>query len=113
MLVKYKKDYEKIAMGLLSYLPDLRNLKNLQEEMSLYDDNSDEFFLYLFRDKDSDLIGTVGIQLLEHFVSIRYLSLAPGFRDRKYEQAIMNDLHDEFPKKKLTALPNYSYLFKD
>ena len=36
MLVKYRKDYEKIAMGLLSYLPDLRNLKNLQEEMSLY-----------------------------------------------------------------------------
>lgn len=112
MLVKYKKDYEKIAMGLLSYLPDLRNFKNLQEEMSLYD-NSGEFFLYLFRDKESDLIGIVGIQLLEHFVLIRYLSLAPGFRNHEYEQAIIRDLREEFPKKRLTALPDYSYLFKD
>ena len=55
----------------------------------------------------------MGIQLLEHFVLIRYLSLAPGFRNHEYEQAIMKDLREEFPKKRLTALPDYSYLFKD
>ncbi len=30
MLIQYKKDYEKIAMGLLSYLPDFKNIENLK-----------------------------------------------------------------------------------
>ena len=36
MISKYKKDYEKTVMGYLSYLPDFKNIKNLQEEMKLY-----------------------------------------------------------------------------
>ena len=31
MLLRYKKTYEKIAMGLLSYMPGDKNVKKLQE----------------------------------------------------------------------------------
>ena len=39
MLAEYKKDNEKTAMGLLSYLPDFKNLQNLQEEIQLNRDS--------------------------------------------------------------------------
>ena len=35
MLIQYKKDFEKTAMGLLSYLPDFKNIDNLTEEIKL------------------------------------------------------------------------------
>ena len=43
MISKYKKDYEKTVMGYLSYLPDFKNIKNLQEEMKLYTSDSNQF----------------------------------------------------------------------
>ena len=30
MLYKYKNDYEKIAMGLLSFIPDLKEISHLK-----------------------------------------------------------------------------------
>ncbi|KRL63559.1 hypothetical protein [Lactobacillus psittaci] len=111
MLVTYKKDYEKIAMGLLSFLPDLKNLDNLKEEMRLYDEDC-EFKLYLYRENSSDFIGVVGIQVLPDFIMIRYLSLAPGFRSQKTQEQVLQNLQEEYPDKKLTALPKYNYLFK-
>ncbi len=33
MLVRYKKAYEKIAMGLLSFMPNEKELKKLQQTM--------------------------------------------------------------------------------
>lgn len=41
MLIQYKKDYEKTAMGLLSYLPDFKNIENLKEEISLNQEDND------------------------------------------------------------------------
>ena len=41
MLLRYKKTYEKIAMGLLSYMPGDKSVKKLQETIQQYetDDN--------------------------------------------------------------------------
>ncbi|HWO97501.1 MAG TPA: N-acetyltransferase, partial [Bacillus sp. (in: firmicutes)] len=33
MLIRYKKNYEKIAMGLLSFMPTEKDLKALQKTM--------------------------------------------------------------------------------
>ena len=34
MLVKYKSDYKKIAMGLLSFIPGLKDVNRLEAEIS-------------------------------------------------------------------------------
>ncbi|MBF5067127.1 N-acetyltransferase, partial [Salmonella enterica subsp. enterica serovar Istanbul] len=45
MLVKYRKDYEKVAMGLLSFIPDFKDLIHLQTEMQWYQSTEDHQLL--------------------------------------------------------------------
>ena len=111
MLIQYKKDYEKTAMGLLSYLPDFKNIKNLNEEISLNQEDND-FMLYLYRNEQNNIVGVLGTQISDQFVVIRYLSLAPGFREIKYEKDILNELKNEYPKKRVTVVPEYTNLIK-
>ena len=111
MLIQYKKDYEKTAMGLLSYLPDFKNIKNLNEEISLNQEDND-FMLYLYRNEQNNIVGVLGTQISDQFVVIRYLSFAPGFREIKYEKDILNELKNEYPKKRVTAVPEYTNLIK-
>ena len=44
MLIQYKKDYEKTAMGLLSYLPDFKNIENLYDSIEYNFDYVNVFF---------------------------------------------------------------------
>lgn len=111
MLVQYKKDYEKTAMGLLSFLPDFKSLDNLKDEMKLNQEDN-EFQLYLYRKDDSNIVGVLGTQNDENFIIIRYLSLAPGFREEKYLIDILQNLAEDHPKQKIAAVPEYTYLIK-
>ena len=100
MISKYKKDYEKTVMGYLSYLPDFKNIKNLQEEMKLYTSDSNQFEVLIYQ-QDGNARG---------FIIIRYLSLDPTMRDEKTKQLVMNDLKHLYPDKMITALPNWASL---
>ncbi|GAA3629767.1 reductase [Lactobacillus hamsteri] len=111
MLVQYKKDYEKTAMGLLSFLPDFKNLDNLRDEMKLNQEDND-FQLYLYRNDSSNIVGVLGTQNDDNFIIIRYLSLAPGFREEKYLLDILKNLSEDYPNKKIAAVPEYTYLIK-
>ena len=83
MLIECKNDKEKVAMGLLSYLSDFKNLANLKDEIQL-NKSSAEFCLYLYRSKAPNFIGVVGTQSSKHFVIIRYISFAPDYLKAKY-----------------------------
>lgn len=109
MLMQYKNDYEKTAMGLLSLLPDFKNLANLREEMKLYE-NKPEFKLFLFRDQHQNTDGVLAVQDNPNFVVIRYLSLAPGFHSGKYRRQVMTELKQMNLHKQISAVPEYSYL---
>lgn len=98
-------------MGLLSYLADFKNLENLKEEMHLNQADND-FKFYLYRNDDMNIVGVLGTQESKKFIIIRYLSLAPGFRDDKNKKKIMAELRQKFINKKITALPEYTYLLK-
>ncbi|GHV99899.1 reductase [Lactobacillus nasalidis] len=111
MLVPYKKDYEKVAMGLLSYLPDFKNLQNLQEEMQLYAADP-AHRLYLYRDQEQNIVGLVGCEIGSGCQVLRYLSLAPGFRDDEHFTRLMQELKQESGKLKLLTVPEYTYLLK-
>lgn len=111
MLIECKNDKEKVAMGLLSYLPDFKNLENLKDEIQLNKD-SDEFCLYLYRKKAPNFIGVIGTQYDDRFIVIRYISFAPDYRKQKYEAQAVRELALSNPKKKITAVPEYIYLIK-
>ncbi|PXW88704.1 hypothetical protein DFR56_103209 [Pseudogracilibacillus auburnensis] len=46
MLIRYKKNQEKIAMGLLSFMPVEKDVKLLQQTMKEYEDNQNGIFIY-------------------------------------------------------------------
>lgn len=101
MLTKYKRDYAKIAMGFLSFVPDLKDIDHLTTELKLYtEDNTHELYLYR-EDTTGDFEGVVGIELGADFVMVRHLSLAPAVRDLATQFAILAELKRLYPEAKL------------
>lgn len=111
MLMQYKKDFEKTTMGLLSLLDDFKTIENLKEEISLNEKDND-FKLFLYKDKVDNIVGVVGTQIEENFVIIRYISLAPGYRDKTSKKQLLEDLMENDPKKMITAVPEYIDILK-
>lgn len=100
-----------MAMGLLSYLPDFKNLQNLQEEMKLY--SKDEALqLFLYKNADQNIVGLVGTEKGDGRLVLRYVSLAPGFRDDENLSNLMQELRQEAGKDKLMTVPEYTYLLR-
>ncbi|MCZ2970858.1 GNAT family N-acetyltransferase RibT, partial [Acinetobacter baumannii] len=51
MLIRFKKSYEKIAMGLLSFMPTEKDVKTLQLTMKEYE-AKDDWQLYLWKENE-------------------------------------------------------------
>ena len=82
MLVPYIGRYEKIVMGLLSYIPEFKEFSELKEEMDKI--NQQERKIYLWKEADSDnIIGLVGFDQHDDTdtLVVRYLSINPSFRE--------------------------------
>lgn len=110
MLSKYKKEFEKVVMGYLSYLPDFKNLTNLKEEMQLYNEQNNQFEVLLFRSGDQHTRGIISLQEGPNCLVIRYVSLDPGFRNNKTRQEMMTELKQLYPKENITVFPSYTFL---
>lgn len=78
MLVRYKKSCKKIAMGLLSLMPQQKNLKALQQTMIRYGEDP-EWQLYLLK-IDEQYVGLIGIEVKEHFFTVHHIAVLPSFR---------------------------------
>ncbi|MGG0657759.1 GNAT family N-acetyltransferase [Rummeliibacillus pycnus] len=78
MLFRYKKAYEKIAMGLLSFMPEHKDVKKLQETICQY--NSDpNWQLFLWKQAE-DYIGLVGVEMKDSQWIVRHISVDPSHR---------------------------------
>ncbi|MER2088981.1 MAG: GNAT family N-acetyltransferase [Sporosarcina sp.] len=98
MLLRYKKTYEKIAMGLLSYMPGDKTVKKLQETILQYETN-DSWQLYLIK-KDDDFIGLIGIEMGDDSYTLQHLSVNPSFRGEGIGKEMVMKLQALFPDKK-------------
>ena len=105
MLVKYKNDYEKIAMGLLSFIPDLKDVGHLKTELKMYTED-DSHALYLYKHHHD----FVGVELSADFVLVRHLSFSPNFRDEATAFAALAELTKLFPDKKLMGALEHASL---
>ncbi|KRN29433.1 hypothetical protein IV38_GL000317 [Lactobacillus selangorensis] len=100
MLVKYKNDYQKIAMGFLSYLPDLKEISHLQAELKLYQDD-ETHCLYLWKDDQNNFTGIVGVEEGNDFVLVRHLSFSPSERSETALNQVLDALQAAYPDKKI------------
>lgn len=97
MLIRYKKSYEKIAMGLLSFVPSEKDLKKLRQTMKRYEEDND-WQLYLWKEGE-DIIGEVGVHVDQNEASIEHISVNPSYRSEgighKIIHALSNILGDQ------------------
>src|SRR5699024_7450766 len=99
MLIRYKKNQEKIAMGLLSFMPEEKDVKFLQHTMNEYETNPN-WHLYLWKE-DEDVVGAIGLLIEDELnVIIQHISVNPSYRNlgigQKMVDAIIQQYGDKY-----------------
>lgn len=100
MLYKYKDSYKKIAMGLLSFIPDLKDISHLQTELDWYQKDASRF-LYLWKNENGDFSGVVGFELVNKQVIVRHIALSPAERNEGVTYKILDELATLYPEAKM------------
>jgi len=105
MLIRYKKTFEKIAMGLLSFMPTEKDLKKLQLTMKEYE-TEENWQLFLW--KEEDIIGLLGVLKSEetNSLEIQHISVNPSHRFQGVGKRMVKALQEMFPEKKITSNEN-------
>ncbi|WP_368651995.1 GNAT family N-acetyltransferase [Ornithinibacillus sp. 4-3] len=94
MLIIYKKNFEKIAMGLLSFMPaEKKDVKLLQHTMKEYETNSD-WHLYLW--KEEDILGAIGLKIVDGEVIIQHISVNPSHRNMGIGKKMLNEIKRQY-----------------
>lgn len=91
MLIRYKKNLEKIAMGLLSFMPEeKKEVKKLQQTIKEYETNPD-WHLYLW--KEEDILGAIGIRIEDQLNAvIQHVSVNPSHRNLGIGKKMTNEI---------------------
>jgi len=98
MLIRYKKNHEKIAMGLLSFMPIEKDVKHLQQTMKEYDTNPN-WHLYLWREND-DVVGAIGLKIEDDInVVIQHISVNPSYRNIGIGQKMVEEIQTLYGEK--------------
>ena len=92
MLVRYKKALEKIAMGLLSFMPQEKDIKRLMETVQQYE-QQDNWMLYLWK-KGEEYVGIVGVVAEETVATIQHITVIPSYRGEGVALKMLQELHD-------------------
>ncbi|PWW30419.1 riboflavin biosynthesis RibT protein [Cytobacillus oceanisediminis] len=101
MLIRYKKSFEKIAMGLLSFMPNEKDLKRLQQTMKQYE-TEENWQLFLWKEGE-DIIGLVGVTASDSTLEIQHISVNPSHRHQGIGKTMIKALDELYPGKTLTA----------
>lgn len=99
MLIRYKKTFEKIAMGLLSFMPNEKDLKKLQQSMKNYElDDSWQLFLW----KEEDIIGLIGVTFHhDDSYEIQHISVNPSHRNQGIGKKMVQAIKEIYPNKSI------------
>lgn len=102
MLIRYKKTFEKIAMGLMSFMPAEKDLKKLQQTMKEYEtEETRQLFLW----KEEDIIGLIGAQYHHdtNALEIMHISVNPSHRFQGVGKRMVNALREMYPDKNIIS----------
>lgn len=97
MFISYNQSREKIAMGLLSYVTDLKNVARLKAEMASYIEN-DGRKLFLWKDEETDnIVALAGVESSEGMILVRHLAVSPSFRKEGIVYSLLDGLQLQYP----------------
>ena len=92
MLVRYKKALEKIAMGLLSFMPQEKDIKRLMETIQQYE-QQENWMLYLWK-RGEEYVGIVGVLVEETVATIQHITVIPSHRGEGIALKMLQELSD-------------------
>ncbi|MGM0900816.1 MAG: GNAT family N-acetyltransferase [Bacillota bacterium] len=101
MLIRYNKNHEKIAMGLLSFNPDEKDLQKLLQTINEYVTEPNRQ-LYLWKEEEG-MIGVIGVKIDDQEIQLQHLSVNPSHRDKGFGKLMIKELLELYSNKKLTA----------
>ncbi|MEK5333650.1 MULTISPECIES: GNAT family N-acetyltransferase [unclassified Lysinibacillus] len=90
MLIRYKKAFEKIAMGLLSFMPNEKDIKKLTETIQSYE-NDENWVLYLWK-KNDEYVGIVGLVVDNNTATIQHVSVVPSYRGEGVAKEMLQEV---------------------
>src|SRR5699024_11793446 len=97
MLIRYKNQ-EKIAMGLLSFMPVEKDVKMLQQTMKNYEEDPN-WHLLLWKE-DDDIVGAIGLRLEDDISAvIQHISVNPSYRNTGIGKNMIAEEKRQFDKK--------------
>lgn len=103
MLVKFKSDYQKITMGLLSYVPDLKDTTRLQQELDWYAQEENRQ-LYLWKSEETkDMAGVIGVEENDDLILLRHISLNPSYRHEGMTYEMLDALQEKYAPKSIAG----------
>ncbi|APC48390.1 GNAT family N-acetyltransferase [Virgibacillus halodenitrificans] len=99
MLIRYKKNLEKIAMGLLSFMPEeKKDVKKLQQTIKEYETNPD-WHLFLWKE-DDDILGAVGLKIEDEINAvIQHVSVNPSHRNNGIGKKMVIEVSNLYQEK--------------
>jgi riboflavin biosynthesis RibT protein len=105
MLIRYKSAYEKIAMGLLSFMPQEKELSQLLKTMKQYEEN-DNRKLFLWKEEE-DFIGIAGLYISEDDkAQLTHICVVPSHRHLGIGKKILDALPNALKAMNATLVPN-------
>lgn len=111
MLIRYKKNMEKIAMGLLSFMPEEKDVKKLQDTIKSYEE-SDDWHLHLWRE-EKDVLGAIGLRMEGNQAIIQHISVNPSHRNSGLGKKMVEMIQDKYYESyTLTADDHVEAFFK-
>ncbi|TPR52826.1 hypothetical protein DY042_00975 [Apilactobacillus kunkeei] len=102
MLLKYRTEYKKIAMDMLSLLPDMNKGNHLEDEMNWYED-SDNRVIYLWKNQDDNWAGLVAIEQKNDLLVLRRVVLTPDSWNINNCCSMIDDLNNLYMGKKIVG----------
>jgi len=105
MLIRYRKNLEKIAMGLLSLMPNEKEVKKLQATIKQYETESN-WQLFLWKEGE-DIIGIIGITIEDDGTNseiiIQHITVNPSFRHQGIGGKMVKQLKEIYKDKVMKA----------
>lgn len=109
MLIRYKKNFEKIAMGLLSFMPEEKDVKKLQHTINEYNTNPD-WHLYLW--KDDDILGAIGVRIENELNAvIQHITVNPSYRKNGIGKKMIQSIKEQYQDKYAVCADDFTQEF--
>lgn len=109
MLIRYKKSYKKIAMGLLSLIPKERELKKLLQTIKMYEENQ-EWQLYLWKECNA-FIGLVGTKTDGSRFVIQHISVLPSRQREGIGRTMISEVQHVLRDQSMSMSPETEKFF--